>query len=215
MSVRILIADDHEVVRRGIRSLLDGMRGIEVCGEARDGREAVEQASKLKPDVVVLDIAMPGMNGLEATREILKALPRTEVLILTVHESEQLVREVLRAGARGYVLKSDVGQFLVASIESVSAHRPYFTSRVSELVFSGYLRGDLVDAAAAGDALTPREGQVLHLIAEGKTNKEIAAALGIGAKTVETHRTSIMAKKDLHSVADLVRYAIRNGLVDP
>jgi DNA-binding NarL/FixJ family response regulator len=216
MTVRILIADDHEVVRKGLRSLLEGEGSLEVVGEASNGREAVEKTVALKPDVVVLDIGMPELNGLEATRQIVKAAPRTEVLILTVFETEEVIREVLRAGARGYVLKSDAGRLLLSAIEAVSQHKPFFTSRVSELVLAGFLSGDQVrpdNEHPPGAPLTPREREVLQLLAEGKTNKEVAAALGIGLKTVETHRMNLMAKLGLHSVVDLVRYAIRNGIV--
>jgi len=213
---RVLIADDHEVVRKGLRSLLESEPGLEVVGEAGNGREAVERATATKPDVVVLDIGMPELNGLEATRRIVKASPRTEVLILTVYETEEVIREVLRAGARGYVLKSDAGRLLLSAIEAVSAHKPYFTSRVSELVLAGFLSGDSLrpsEEMPPGAPLTPREREVLQLLAEGKTNKDVAAALGIGLKTVETHRMNLMAKLGLHSVVDLVRYAIRNGIV--
>jgi DNA-binding NarL/FixJ family response regulator len=214
-AVRILVADDHEVVRKGLRSLLEGEPGLEVVGEASNGREAVERALAAKPDVVVLDIGMPELNGLEATRRIVKAMSRTEVLILTVYESEEVIREVLRAGARGYVLKSDAGRLLLSAIESVAAHKPFFTSRVSELVLAGFLSGDVRNEAGedSGTPLTPREREVLQLLAEGRTNKEVAARLGIGLKTVETHRMNLMAKLGLHSVVDLVRYAIRNGIV--
>ena len=215
-SLRILIADDHEIVRRGLRSLLEGQAGWQVVGEAITGREAVERVAQLKPDVVVMDISMPEMNGLEATRQILKSLPKTEILILTMHESEQVVREVLEAGARGYVLKSDAGRSLVAAVDSLRQHRPFFTSRVSEMVLHGYLRG-------GGEALresprsrlTPRERQIVQLLAEGKSNKEISGALGISVKTAEAHRSNIMRKLDLHSISDLVRYAIRNKIVNP
>jgi DNA-binding NarL/FixJ family response regulator len=208
---RVLIADDHEVVRKGLRSLLEVEGGLQVVAEAADGREAVEKALAEKPDVVVLDIGMPQMSGLEATRQIVKALSRTEVLILTVYESEELIREVLRAGARGYVLKTDAGRLLLSAVESVSAHKPFFTSRVSELVLAGFLSGEGRNEAA--EPLTPREREVLRLLAQGRSNKEAAAALGIGLKTVETHRMNLMAKLDLHSVVDLVRYAIRNGII--
>jgi DNA-binding NarL/FixJ family response regulator len=212
--VRIVIADDHEVVRKGLRSLLEEQEGLEIVGEASNGREAVDKATVLKPDVVVLDIGMPELNGLEATRQIVKVSPRTEVLVLTVYETEEVIREVLRAGARGYVLKSDAGRLLLSAIEAVSAHKPFFTSRVSELVLAGFLSGEAgPDRDSSGQPLTPREREVLQLLAEGKTNKEVAAALGIGLKTVETHRMNLMSKLGLHSVVDLVRYAIRNGIV--
>lgn len=212
--VRVLIADDHEVVRLGLRSIALGDPAFEVCGEASDGRTAVNEALRLKPDVVVLDVSMPVLNGLEAARQILKALPRTEVLVLTAHDSEKIVHEALQAGARGYVLKSDASQQLLAALHSVSAHKPWFTSSVSELVLAGYLHGDQRPADnEPRTQLTSREREVLQLLAEGRANKEVAAALKIGLKTVETHRANIMNKLALHSIADLVRYAIRNGIV--
>ena len=214
--VQILIADDHEVVRKGLKSLLESEPGLEVVGEASNGREAVEKTIAARPDVVVLDIGMPELNGLEATRRIVRSAPRTEVLILTVYETEEVIREVLRAGARGYVLKSDAGRLLLSAVEAVSSHKPFFTSRVSELVLAGFLSGDQARSEGTeppGTPLTPREREVLQLLAEGRTNKEVAAALGIGLKTVETHRMNLMAKLGLHSVVDLVRYAIRNGIV--
>lgn len=212
--VRVLIADDHEVVRLGLRAIALEDPAFEVCGEASDGRTAVAEALRLKPDVVVLDVAMPALNGLEATRQILEALPRTEVLVLTAHDSESIVHQALRAGARGYVLKSDASAQLLAALGSVSAHKPWFTSSVSELVLAGYLHGDQRPAnSEPRTQLTRREREVLQLLAEGRSNKEVAAELKIGIKTVETHRANIMNKLALHSVADLVRYAIRNGIV--
>lgn len=214
--VRVLLADDHDVVRSGLRAMLGGNAAFEVCGEASDGREAVELAGKLKPDVVVIDINMPVLNGVDAARQIIAALPRVEVLFLTSNESEKVARQALLAGARGYVVKTDAARDLIAAVESVSAHRPYFTSSVSDLVLAGFLnqeRGTPRGAKIAGADLTQREREVLQLIAEGRSNKEVANTLGIGLKTVETHRANVMAKLDLHSVADLVRYAIRNGII--
>jgi DNA-binding NarL/FixJ family response regulator len=215
--VRILLADDHEVVRQGLHRLLNGQPGWKVVGEAATGREAVEQAKKLKPDVVVLDISMPEMNGLEATQQIVKALPKTEVLILTLHDSEDLVRDVVQAGARGYVLKSDTGRDLVAGINALRQHQPFFTSRVSELVLQRCLRKDGATAKQhpSRTRLAPRELEVVKLLAQGKSNKEVAAALDISVRTAETHRSNIMRKLRLHTVADLVRYAIRHKIVEP
>jgi len=216
--IRILVADDHEVVRQGLRGLLEAQSGWQVVGEAIDGREAVDKAKRLRPDIVVLDVSMPNLNGLEATRQIRKALPATEILILTMHDSEPLVREVLEAGARGYVLKSDAGRELMTALATVHEHRPYLTSRVSEIVLDGFLRsGGGTDAPSPPRTirLSPREREIAQLLAEGKSNKEVAATLEISVKTAETHRTNLMRKLDLHSISELVRYAIRNKMVEP
>jgi DNA-binding NarL/FixJ family response regulator len=214
MSVfRILIADDHEVARKGIRSLLEDHVGWEICGEARDGREAVEYANKLNPDVFLLDIGMPNLNGLDAARQILAMNPEARILILTVHDSEQTVREVLAVGARGFLLKSDAGRELVAAVEALQHRRTFFTSRVAQMMLDGYLRPH-DDANPSGQCvLTPREREVIQLVAEGKTTKEVATALSLSVKTAETHRTNLMRKLDLHSVAALTLYAVRNGIV--
>ena len=214
MSVlRILIADDHEVARRGVRSLLESHPGWEVCGEAANGREAVQCASRLKPDLVLLDIGMPSLNGLDATRQILAASPETQVLILTMHDSEQVVREVLAAGARGFLLKSDAGRDLVAAVEALQHHRTFFTTRVAQMVLDGYLQPGAEHDRPSRSVLTPREREVIQLLAEGKTTKEVATALNLSVKTAETHRTNLMRKLDIHSVADLTIYAVRNGIV--
>ncbi len=214
--LRIVVADDHEVVRRGVRALLEQEPGWEVAGEAATGRETVELVKELKPDVVVLDLSMPELNGLEATRQIRKAVPDAEVVILSFHDSEQLVREVLKAGARGYVLKSDALRSLVAAVQSLRDHKPFFSSGVSQLVLDGYLHS--AGAGAEGDSpagrLTQREREILQLLAEGKTHKEVARTLKIAVKTVEAHRTSIMSRLGLHSLGDLIRYAIRNQIVE-
>jgi DNA-binding NarL/FixJ family response regulator len=215
---RILVADDHELVRRGVLASIQQFRpDWEVCGEASTGREAVAKAAVLKPEIVVMDISMPDMNGLEATRQILKDNPEIEVLILSMHESEQLVHEVLASGARGYVLKADAGNDLIAALDALRQHKLFFTSRISELVLRGYLgdnkpeRGDI----ALSRQLSPREREILQLVAEGKSNKKVANTLNLSVKTVETHRARIMEKLDLHSVSELVRYAIRNQIIEP
>jgi DNA-binding NarL/FixJ family response regulator len=214
MSVlRILIADDHEVARRGIRSLLESHVGWEVCGEAADGREAVAYDSKLKPDVFLLDIGMPNLNGLDAARQILAMMPEARILILTVHDSEQVIREVLAAGARGFLLKSDAGRDLVAAVEALQYRRTFFTSKVAQMMIEGYLRPHDDRGASDQRVLTPREREVVQLVAEGKTTKEVATALSLSVKTAETHRTNLMRKLDLHSIADLTLYAVRNGIV--
>lgn len=214
--LRILIADDHEVARRGIRALLESHPGWEVCGEASDGRETIEMANRMKPDIFLLDIGMPNLNGLEAARQILAASPDAAILILTMHDTDQMVREVLRAGARGFVLKSDAGRDLVAAVEALQSQRTFFTTRVSQMVLDGFLdRGnqDTENGDVATDALTTREREVIQLLAEGKTSKEVAVTLNLSVKTAETHRTNLMRKLGLHSVADLTRYAVRNGIV--
>ena len=211
--LRILIADDHEVARQGIRSLLESHAEWEVCGEARDGREAVEYASSLKPDVLLLDIGMPNLNGLDAARQILATTPEARILILTVHDSEQVVREVLAVGARGFLLKSDAGRDLLAAVEALQHRRTFFTSSVAQMMLDGYLRPEDEGDAARQCVLTPREREVIQLVAEGKTTKEIATALSLSVKTAETHRTNLMRKLDLHSVAALTLYAVRNGIV--
>jgi DNA-binding NarL/FixJ family response regulator len=215
---RILIADDHEIVRRGLRSILAVRTDWEVVGESITGRQAFEDARDLKPNLIIMDIGMPELNGLDATRLILKDYPQVEVLILTMHESEQLIREVLDAGARGYMLKSDAGKDLIAAIESLRNHKPYFTTRVSEVVLTGYLKGATGQPEgeiAPHSRLTMREREIVQLLAEGKSNKEVASALNISVKTAETHRSRIMAKLQLRSIGELVRYAVRNGIVEP
>lgn len=212
--LRIFIADDHEVARKGIRSLLENHAGWEVCGEARDGREAVVCASKLKPDVLLLDIGMPNLNGLDAARQILAIMPEARILILTVHDSEQVVREVLAAGARGFLLKSDTGRDLVAAVEALQHGRTFFTSKVAQMMLEGYLRPHKKSETLSQCALTPREREVIQLVAEGKSTKEVATALSLSVKTAETHRTNLMRKLDLHCVAHLTLYAVRNGIVE-
>jgi DNA-binding NarL/FixJ family response regulator len=213
---RILVADDHEVVRKGVTQILSSQPDFEVISEVQTGRAAVTEALRLKPDVLVMDVMMPDLNGLEATRQIMKSVPHAQVLILSMHESEELVREVLASGARGYVLKSDAGRELVSAVSALSQKRPFFTSSVSEIVLEGFLRtgSNKVPTAEEGSRLSAREREIVQLLAEGKTNKEVAAHLHISVKTVETHRSHIMQKLNLNSVSDLVRYAIRNKMVD-
>jgi two-component system response regulator NreC len=193
--------------------LIEKEAGWEVCGEAVDGRKAVALAEKLAPDVVVVDIGMPELNGLDATRQIKRALPRTEVLIFTGEEREQIIHDVFAAGARSYILKSDLGQHLVAAIRALGEHRHYFTSRISEVVFARYLDGSSGAGKDKTEGLTPREREIVQLLGEGKSNKEVGAVLGISIKTVETHRATTMRKLRLDSFADLVRYAIRNKII--
>jgi DNA-binding NarL/FixJ family response regulator len=215
--IRILLADDHDVVRRGLSALLTNRPDWQVVGEAQNGREAVSLAVKLKPHVAVLDLSMPELNGLEATRQIRKEVPETEVLVFSMYESEQFVRDLLAAGARGYVLKSDVTTQLLIAVETVARHKPFFTSEVAERVLEGFLKlGELSagDGSATG-ILTPREREIVQLLAEARSNKEVSTILGISVKTVETHRASVMRKLGISSIVDLVHYAIRNNLVSP
>jgi DNA-binding NarL/FixJ family response regulator len=216
VSLRILVVDDHAVVRRGVRSLLESHEDWEVCGEATTGRDAVEQSRRLRPDVVVMDLSLPELNGLDATRQILKDRPDTEVLVLTMHTSEELARDVLQAGARGYVLKADADENLIAAVDSLRQHKPFLTSTVTAIVLDDYVRrsDDGQEEFAAG-TVTAREREIMQLLAEGQSNKQAAATLGISVKTIEAHRANIMRKLHLRSVSDLVRYAIRNKIVEP
>ena len=214
-SLRILVADDHEIVRRGLVSLLKSHAGWEVCGEAQDGREAVDRANTLTPDIVILDIGMPNLNGLEATRQMLRHNPLSKILILTIEDGDELVRAVLDAGARGFVLKSDASRDLVTAVEALQCNKTFFTSRIAGMVLDGYL-GQGAPAAEGKQALptlSGREREVVQLLAEGKTSKEIASYLHLSVKTVETHRTNIMRKVNLHSVGELVLYAVKNKIV--
>ncbi|MCX6900741.1 MAG: response regulator transcription factor [Verrucomicrobia bacterium] len=214
-TVRILIADDHDVVREGLKTLLAARADFRVCGEAATGREAVARARELKPHVVVLDFSMPELNGLEATRQIRKALPDTEVLILTMHDSETLARQVLAAGAHGFLLKTHAKRQLVAAVDALAQHRPFFTGNLSALVLDAFLHPGQRPAKTGvpADRLTPREREVVQLIAEGRTSKDIALQLGLSVKTADAHRANVMRKLDLHSVSELVLYAVRNKIV--
>jgi DNA-binding NarL/FixJ family response regulator len=213
--LRLLVADDHEIVRIGLRSLFEQQPGWQVAGEAGDGREAVAKAKELKPDVTVLDIGMPSLNGLEATRQMLKQDSRAKVLILTTHDSDPLIHEVLDAGARGYVLKSDAGRDLVSAVDAVRRNKTFFTAKVAQMVLDGYLdkKPRPADSETPRSRLTPRQREIVQLLAEGKSSKEVAVALNLSVKTVETHRANIMRRLECHSVSELVRYAIRNGII--
>jgi DNA-binding NarL/FixJ family response regulator len=213
--IRIMVADNYEVIRQGLHRILESREDWEVCGEASDGHAAVELAVKLKPDVVVIDLSMPELNGLEATRRIRKALPDTEALIFTARESVELIREALAAGARGYILKSESGPRIIEAIETLARRQPYFTPLISEALLNAFLANGSMPENSAFGALTRRERAVIKLLAEGKGNKVVASALGISHKTVESHRSAIRRKLRLHSIADIVHYAIRNKLVEP
>ena len=215
--LRILLADDHQITLTGLRTVLESQAGWQICGEARTGREAVEKAGHLEPDMVVMDFSMPEMNGLEATREIRKLLPETEVLILTAFESGTLAQEALAAGARGFVLKTEVNRQLVAAVKKLAEHKLSYTQKASDLV----LETSRQTSSASGSAevpspsLTEREHEVIRMVAAGKKSKEIAAALNISVRTADVHRSHILSKLKLHGTADLIRYAIRAKLVDP
>ena len=211
-ALRILVADNHEIVRRGICALLKSHAGWDVCAEAADGREAVEKAKQLDPDVVILDIGMPNVNGLTAARQILQNDPQQKILILTITDSEQIVREVLQAGARGFVLKSDAARDLLTAVEALEKNRTFFTRRVSQMILEGYLNGE-AQKELTGPSVSPREREIVQLLAEGKSTKEAAFILELSIKTVETHRSNVMRKLDIHSVSELVLYAVRNNIV--
>lgn len=215
-TLRILLADDHSLLRRGLRSILEAQPGWQICAEAHTGREAVAQAAQLRPDVVILDVCMPELNGIEATRQVRKVSPRSEVLILSVHESTHLVREVIEAGARGYLLKSDSDRELVAAVDSLARHKPFFTGRATEMLLTGCTPEDGVGSQdrEVTQRLTAREREIVQLLAEGKTSKEVASVLNISTKTAETHRAHIMRKLEFHSVGEIVRYAVRNQIID-
>jgi two-component system, NarL family, response regulator NreC len=208
--IRILLADDHAVVRQGFRLILGAQPDMEIVGEAGNGREAVELAEKLHPDVAVMDVAMPELNGIEATRRIAEAAPRTRVLALSMHKDSVYVREILRAGARGYLLKDQIDSDLLAAVRAVARGEGYLSPAVSDAVLNDYRK----HVSEPIDLLTSREREVLQMIAEGKTNKEIATVLALSVYTVDAHRGRIMEKLNLHSVNELVRFAVRNGLVD-
>jgi DNA-binding NarL/FixJ family response regulator len=214
--VSILIADDHELVRKGIRTVLEARTGWQVVAEAGDGREAVKKTQELKPQVAVLDISMPLLNGLEATRQIAKIAPQTKVLILTMHDADPMIQQILEAGAKGYLLKSDASLDLVSAVEALLRNKTFFTPKVGQIVLDGYLnknpKGADEDAGNNALRLTARQRQIVQLLAEGKSSKEVAVVLDISVKTAETHRANIMRRLDCHSVTDLVHYAIRNGI---
>ena len=211
-SLRILVADDHEIVRRGLVFLIKGRPGWEVCAEASNGREAVELAKRLGPDIAILDIGMPTLNGLEATRQILHENPRCRVLILTITDTEQAVRAVLGAGARGFLLKSDAARDLVSAIDALYYNKTFFSARVAESA-GGFYDSSGRSATGLKRRLTSREREVVQLLAEGKSTKEVASHLNLSVKTAETHRSNIMRKLGLHCVSELVLYAVRNNII--
>jgi DNA-binding NarL/FixJ family response regulator len=213
---RIFLVDDHEVVRRGVRALLETQRGFEICGESDNGRTAIELVAQLRPDVLIMDISLPGLNGLEATRRIVAGGFCREVLILTMYDNEPLIRDALSAGAHGFVLKSDAGCELIAAINALRKQKPFFASRPAALAHRAFLAQQVrprLRRRRRGE-LTPREQEVLQLLAEGRSNRQVGTLLGISVKTAETHRARVMRKLAAGSVADLVRYAIRNHIIE-
>jgi DNA-binding NarL/FixJ family response regulator len=211
---RILLADDHPVFRFGLRSLLESRQGWEICGEAADGRDAVEKCRQLKPDLLILDICMPKLNGVDTARQILKDNPMQRILVLTAVNSDQVVRDCLDAGVRGWVFKSEGTADLMASVEALQRHKSVFSSQVSDLIMDGYLqRQHVAPAVTKVPTLSSREREVVQLLGEGKTTKEVATILNVTVKTAETHRSNMMRKLKVHSIADVVLYAVRNEII--
>jgi two-component system, NarL family, response regulator NreC len=213
--LQILIADDHEVVRAGLQALIEHERGWEVCAIAVNGRQAVDTAKKLKPEVIVLDLTMPELNGLDALRQIKRALPNTEVMVFSAYHSEEVIEQVFEAGAKSYIQKSEAGRHLVAAIKSLAEHRPFFTPEISQILFKKFFSARAGKKQSAPEhSLTEREREIVRLLAEGHSNKQVANCLGVSIRTAETHRATLMRKLDLDSLAALVRYAIRNSLIE-
>jgi two-component system response regulator NreC len=215
-TLRILVADDHDVMREGTRAVIERQPGWELCGLAATGREAVAQAILLQPDIVIMDMTMPELNGLDAAVQIKRRLPGTEILMFTGHETDELIREAFQAGVKSFIFKSEAHTYLVEAIESLSRHKPFFTNRVSEILFADILNRSPkgTNGTQPGQRLSAREREIVQLLAEGKTNKEVGDVLGISVRTAETHRASVLRKLSLDSVAGLVRYAIRNKIIE-
>ena len=216
-ALRILVADDHDLMRRGLKSILESHPGWEICAEANTGKDAVTKAGQLKPNVAILDISMPEIDGLEAARQIRQVSPKTEILVLSMHYSDQLIRDILEAGVRGYVVKSDSDRDLVLAVEALANHRPFFTPHATELMLSNLnsASGHFDSSEPLKDRLTVREREIIRLISEGQSSKEVATTLGISVKTADTHRANIMRKLQVHTVSELVRYALRNQIIAP
>lgn len=215
-SVSILIADDHAIVRHGLRVLLETQPGWTICGEAQNGYEAIRKAEHLQPDIVILDISMPELNGVVATNRIREVAPRARILVLTMHSSEELIQSCLHAGAQGYVLKSDAERDLISAVNALAQNKTFFTEVATNVVLENLrLQKNGTGEETTLERLTYREREIMQLLAEGRTNKEVGAKLGIGIRTVESHRERIMNKLHLETIGDLVRYAIRNKFVEP
>lgn len=212
--IKVLVADDHTILRQGIKALLDNQEGIEVVGEAKDGREAIKTIEEVFPDVILMDIAMPGLNGLEATRRIKKKFPKIKVVVLTMHANEEYIFQILKAGADGYLVKETAFQDLISAINAVCKGEAFMSPSISKTVIHNYMQRAKGEEKAGCDTLTTREREILQLVAEGNSNKKIAEALFISPKTVETHRTHIMDKLNIHDRAGLIKYAIRKGIAN-
>ena len=212
--IKVVVADDHTILRQGIKALLDNQEGIEVVGEAKDGREAIKTIEELLPDVILMDIAMPGLNGLEATRRIKKKFPQTKVVVLTMHANEEYIFQILNAGADGYLVKETAFQDLISAINAVHKGEAFMSPSISKKVMTDYIQRAQGEEKVGFDTLTTREREILQLVAEGNSNKKIAEALFISPKTVETHRAHIMDKLNIHDRAGLIKYAIRKGMIN-
>jgi DNA-binding NarL/FixJ family response regulator len=210
---RLLIADDHPLIRVGLRHLLEEQTNWTVVAEAQDGREAVTKARETKPDIAILDIGMPELNGLDAARQITSEIPTIKILILSMHQTDALLKKVLAAGARGYVLKSDAARDLVDAVYAIRGNKTFFTSKISRMIVDGFLNDRCNAAADDNVCITPRQREVVRLVAEGKSNKEIGIILNITAKTAETHRANVMRRLNMHSISEIVRYAVRNEVI--
>ena len=214
MNIRVVVADDHTIIRSGLRMLLEREAGFEVVGEASDGRQAVELAESLKPDVIMLDIGMPNLNGIEATRQIVQKLPRTRVVVLSMHSDESYVLKALKSGARGYLLKDSAESDILNAIRAVSEGKAYFSPEISKMLVDDYMRQmQQRGVEDSYELLTAREREILQLLAEGKSNKDISSALNLSPYTVETHRSNILQKLNLHSLPELILYAVRKGVI--
>jgi DNA-binding NarL/FixJ family response regulator len=213
-TIKVLIADDHDLMRRGIKAIIETKKGWEVCGEVRTGAQAVAKAKELKPDIAILDITMPELNGLEAAKRIQKLSEKTEILMLSVHYSDQLIREVIEAGIRGYIVKSDSDRDLSIALDNLANHKPFFAPRVTEVILNSSSGGVSPRTEGPRSRVTSREREIIQLLSEGKSSKEVAVLLNISVKTAETHRANIMRKLQIHSVSDLVRYAVRNQIIE-
>jgi DNA-binding NarL/FixJ family response regulator len=213
-TIRVLVADDHDLMRRGIKSIIETKKGWEICGEAQTGVQAVAKAKELKPDIAILDITMPELNGLEAAKKIQKVSEKTEILMLSVHYSDQLISDVIEAGIRGYIVKSDSDRDLSIALDNLAVHKPFFAPRVTEVILNSSTGRIPSRAEGPRARVTPREREIIQLLSEGKSSKEVAVVLNISVKTAETHRANIMRKLQMHTVSELVRYAVRNRIIE-